>query len=194
MLRGRGGPGPVPGGQATLVGLERVQLACALTLLGDADWAVTVCEDALRVCETYGEEWVRSYALRVLALAHTVREDWRRAEPPAREALRTGFALHDVLGIAPALDLLARVATAHHAHERAAVLLGGADRVGRPPLPWSPYGGTARPGHARAWDAGPTNGRTDAGTPSASPGSSSTPWEKETRATDPPNRPPPQTR
>lgn len=122
--------GPVPGGQAALVGLERVQLACALALLGEADRAVAVCEDALRVCEAYGEDWVRSYVLRVLALAHTVREDWRRAEPPAREALRIGFALRDVLGIAPALDLLALIATAHHAHERAAVLLGGADRVG----------------------------------------------------------------
>ncbi|MFI1354037.1 ATP-binding protein [Streptomyces sp. NPDC020898] len=139
--------GPVPGGQAALVGLERVQLACALSLLGEADRAVTVCEDALRVCEAYGEDWVRSYALRVLALAHTVREDWRRAEPPAREALRTGFALHDVLGIAPALDLLALIATAHQAHERAAVLLGGADRVGRPP---APPASVRRDGEARA--------------------------------------------
>lgn len=122
--------GPVTGGHASLAGLERVQLATALATLGEADRAVAVCENALRVCEEYGEQWVRSGVLRALALAHTVRGDWRRAEPPAREALRTGHTLHDLLGLAPTLDLLALIETAHHhTHERAAVLLGGADRV-----------------------------------------------------------------
>ncbi len=122
--------GPVPGGHAALAGLERVQLACALASSGEADRAVALCENVLRVCGEYGEQWVRSYALRALALAHVVREDPQRAEPPAREALRIAHTLHDVLGIAPALDLLALTATAHHhAHEHAAVLLGAADRV-----------------------------------------------------------------
>ena len=122
--------GPVPGGHTALVGLERVQLSCALAALGEADRAVALCENVLRVCGEHGEQWVRSYALRALAHAHALREDWRRAEPPAREALRVAHTLHDVLGIAPALDLLALTATAHHhAHERAAVLLGAADRV-----------------------------------------------------------------
>ncbi len=143
---------PVPGGHAGLAGLERVQLACARASLGEADRAVAVCEDALRVCEEYGEEWVRSYALRALALAHTVREDWHRAEPPARAALRIAHALNDVLGIAPALDLLALIATSHdhyhdhdphvderehgrdHGLDRAAVLLGGADSVRAAPF------------------------------------------------------------
>lgn len=122
--------GPVPGGHAALAGLERVQLACALASSGETDRAVALCENVLRVCGEYGEQWVRSYALRALALAHVVREDPQRAEPPAREALRIAHTLHDVLGIAPALDLLALTATAHHhAHEHAAVLLGAADRV-----------------------------------------------------------------
>ncbi|MGW3649496.1 LuxR C-terminal-related transcriptional regulator [Streptomyces sp. NPDC000878] len=122
--------GPVPGGHTALIGLERVQLACALAALGEADRAVALCENVLRVCGEHGEQWVRSYALRALAHAHALREDWRRAEPPAREALSVAHTLHDVLGIAPALDLLALTATAHHhAHERAAVLLGAADRV-----------------------------------------------------------------
>ncbi|MDX3456926.1 LuxR C-terminal-related transcriptional regulator [Streptomyces sp. ME02-8801-2C] len=111
--------GPVPGGHAALAGLERVQLACALTALGETDRALAVCENTLRVCEEYGEEWVRSCALRALALAHTAREDWHRAEPPAREALRIGQALHDTLGIAPTLDLLALIATFHsHQHQQ----------------------------------------------------------------------------
>ncbi|WP_338785480.1 helix-turn-helix transcriptional regulator [Streptomyces sp. DG1A-41] len=65
----------------------------------------------------------------MLALAHTVRRDWARAERHAREALRLKFAVHDVIGIALTLDLLASIAAERGAHEHAAVLLGGADRV-----------------------------------------------------------------
>lgn len=136
---------PVPGGHTGLAGLERVQLACALASLGETDRAVPFCEDALRVCEEYGEEWVRSCVLRALALAHTARADWHRAEPPAREALRIGHTLHDVLGIAPTLDLLALIAASddhdherehdrENGHERAAVLLGGADSARATPF------------------------------------------------------------
>ncbi|MET9830670.1 LuxR C-terminal-related transcriptional regulator [Streptomyces sp. NPDC006385] len=121
--------GPVPGQHLSLHGLDQVELACALGFLGEADRAVEVCERALRMCERHGEEWVRSYVLRILALAHTVRRDWRRAEHHARRALRLKLAVHDVIGIALTLDLLARVATETGAHERAAVLLGAADRT-----------------------------------------------------------------
>ncbi|MFE6196535.1 LuxR C-terminal-related transcriptional regulator [Streptomyces sp. NPDC057838] len=121
--------GPVPGQHLSLVGLDQVELACALGFLGEADRAVEVCERALRLCERHGEQWVRSYVLRMLALAHTVRGDWARAERHAREALRLKCAVHDVIGIALTLDLLASIATRRDAHEHAAVLLGGADRV-----------------------------------------------------------------
>jgi DNA-binding CsgD family transcriptional regulator len=138
--------GPVTGGHAGLAGLERVQLATARASLGEADRAVAVCENALRVCEEYGEEWVRSYVLRALAHTHTVRADWCRAEPPAHEALRIAHALHDVLGIVPTLDLLALIATTrHHTHERAAVLLGAADR-----LRSAPFDSVRKDGEARA--------------------------------------------
>ncbi|GAP49799.1 LuxR C-terminal-related transcriptional regulator [Streptomyces azureus] len=121
--------GPVPGKHLSLVGLDQVDLACALGFLGEADRAVEVCEEALRLCERHGEQWVRSYVLHMLALAHTVRRDWARAERHAREALRLKLALHDVIGIALTLDLLASVATERGVHRHAAVLLGGADRV-----------------------------------------------------------------
>ncbi|MER5831615.1 LuxR C-terminal-related transcriptional regulator [Streptomyces sp. NPDC002130] len=121
--------GPVPGQHLSLVGLDQVELACALGYLGEAERAVEVCERALRLCERHGEQWVRSYVLRILALAHTVRGDWPRAERHAREALRLKLAVHDVIGIALTLDLLASIATARGDHEHAAVLLGGADRV-----------------------------------------------------------------
>ncbi|MEU1848168.1 LuxR C-terminal-related transcriptional regulator [Streptomyces sp. NPDC019990] len=121
--------GPVPGQHRSLSGLDQVQLACVLGYLGEADRAVAVCERALRLCERYDEQWVRSYVLHMLALAHTVRQDWTRSERHARDALRLMLAVHDVIGIALTVDLLASVAVARGAHRDAAVLLGGADRV-----------------------------------------------------------------
>ncbi|GGY01717.1 LuxR C-terminal-related transcriptional regulator [Streptomyces djakartensis] len=121
--------GPVPGQHLSLLGFDQVQLACALGFLGEADRAVAVCERALRLCERHEEQWVRSYVLHMLALAHTVRGDLPRSERHARQALRLMLAVHDVIGIALTLDLLAAVATARGAHRDAAVLLGGADRV-----------------------------------------------------------------
>ncbi|MFF7866969.1 ATP-binding protein [Streptomyces qaidamensis] len=121
--------GPVPGQHLSLVGLDQVELACALGFLGEAERAVEVCEQALRLCERHGEQWVRSYVLRMLALAHTVRGDWTRAQRHAREALRLKLAVHDVIGIALTLDLLASIAARSGAPEDAALLLGGADRV-----------------------------------------------------------------
>ncbi|MEU0169110.1 LuxR C-terminal-related transcriptional regulator [Streptomyces iakyrus] len=121
--------GPVPGQHLSLVGLDQVELACALGFLGEAERAVEVCEQALRLCERHGEQWVRSYVLRMLALAHTVLGDWPRAQRHAREALRLKLAVHDVIGIALTLDLLASIAARRGAPEDAALLLGGADRV-----------------------------------------------------------------
>ncbi|MFJ9537746.1 ATP-binding protein [Streptomyces sp. NPDC101225] len=121
--------GPVPGQHLSLHGLDQVELACALGFLGEADRAVEVCERARRRCEEHGEEWVRSYVLRMLALAHTVKEDWTKAACHAREALRLKLAVHDITGIALTLDLLAHIATREGAHEHAAALLGGADRA-----------------------------------------------------------------
>ncbi|MFJ4468899.1 ATP-binding protein [Streptomyces sp. NPDC089424] len=121
--------GRVPGQHLSLAGLDRVELACALGFLGEADQAIAISEETRRLCERHGEEWVLSYVHRMLALAHTVKKDHRRAERHAREALRLKLAVHDVTGIGLTLDLLAQIAGRGGAHERAAVLLGGADRV-----------------------------------------------------------------
>ncbi|GGS81882.1 ATP-binding protein [Streptomyces violaceus] len=121
--------GPVPGQHLSLVGLDQVELACALGFLGEAGRAVEICEQVLRLCERHGEQWVRSYVLRILALAHTVRRDWPRAERHARESLRLKHAVHDIIGMALTLDLLASIAGERGAHRHAALLMGGADRV-----------------------------------------------------------------
>ncbi|MFI9548379.1 ATP-binding protein [Streptomyces sp. NPDC052016] len=121
--------GRVPGQHLSLVGLDRVELACALSFLGRADEAVAVCEETRRLCAEHGERWVLSYVERMLALAHTVKGDWRQAERHGREALRLKLAVHDILGMGLTLDLLARIAAERGAHEHAAVLIGGADRA-----------------------------------------------------------------
>ncbi|MEU6145929.1 LuxR C-terminal-related transcriptional regulator [Streptomyces sp. NPDC047081] len=121
--------GRVPGQHLSLVGLDRVELACALNFLDEPDQAAAVCAETRRLCEEHGEEWVLSYVLRQLALAHAVKEDWEEAERHARDALRLKLAVSDVIGIGLTLDLLAQTAARRGAFERAAVLLGGADRV-----------------------------------------------------------------
>ncbi|MFF4832132.1 ATP-binding protein [Streptomyces sp. NPDC001315] len=121
--------GRVPGQHLSMAGLDRVELACALSFLGEADQAIEVCEETRRMCEEHGEEWVLSYVLRMLALAHTVKKDLRQAERHARDALRRKLVVSDVIGIGLTLDLLARIASHGGVHERAAVLLGGGDRV-----------------------------------------------------------------
>jgi predicted ATPase/DNA-binding CsgD family transcriptional regulator len=121
--------GPIPGTLPSMTRLDQVGLASVLAFLGRTDRAVTVCEEARRRCAEHGEEWVLSYVLRVLALAYTVKGEWRRAESYGRESLRLKRAVHDVFGIALTLDLLVVIVAGLGAHERAAVLLGGADRV-----------------------------------------------------------------
>ena len=120
---------PVEGQLPSLAVLDQVELAATLAFLGHTDRAVRVCEQAHRVCEEHGEEWVRSYVLRVLALAYAETKEWHRAESHARAALRHKLAVHDVIGIGLTLDLLVVVTAARGAHEHAAVLLGGADRL-----------------------------------------------------------------
>ncbi|MFI9764899.1 LuxR C-terminal-related transcriptional regulator [Streptomyces sp. NPDC051963] len=121
--------GRVPGQHLSMHGLDKVELAFALALLGQADRAVAVCEAALRDCEEHDEDWVRSYLLRILALAHTVRQDFSRAERHALDALRRKLDVNDVIGIGLTLDLLAVIAAERGTPERAAVLLGAGDRV-----------------------------------------------------------------
>ncbi|MDO0935967.1 LuxR C-terminal-related transcriptional regulator [Streptomyces sp. DG2A-72] len=121
--------GRAPGQHLSMHGLDKVELACALALLGQADRAVAVCEAALPECAEHDEDWVRSYLLRILALAHTVRQDWPRAERHALDALRRKLDVNDAIGIGLTLDLLAVISAERGSPERAAVLLGAADRV-----------------------------------------------------------------
>ncbi len=111
-----------------------VQLAAALTFQGHAEQAIPLCEECHVWCDQHGERWVLSYALFVLGLA-----EWESGRPAeaaehARECLRIKHAFYDLLGMALSVDLLAWVAAADGAYDRASMLLGGADRM------WSLFG------------------------------------------------------
>ncbi|WP_285743036.1 LuxR C-terminal-related transcriptional regulator [Lentzea sp. NBRC 105346] len=123
---------PVVDGQLmSLALLDHVELAASYAFGGEADLAIQVCRRARITCQRAGEEWVLSYVLRVLALAHTVKDEWETADAYAREALALKHPLHDMVGIGLTLDLLAVIASARQRDERAAVLLGVADGVWR---------------------------------------------------------------
>ncbi|POX36797.1 LuxR family transcriptional regulator [Streptomyces sp. Ru73] len=107
-------------------------------LVGDVEHAWEVSGEGLRALEAApGECWTRSYCLlyRQLALwmAH---DDSRAAERDrlGREALALKLAVHDRLGAAIAMELLAWSAARAERFERAAWLLGAAhatwDRIG----------------------------------------------------------------
>ncbi len=124
--------------------LADVQLAAALAFRGEADRAIALSKHSRDACAAAGEQWVRSYALSTLALAEW--ESGRTAEAAghAREALRIKRTFYDLLGTALSVELLAWVAAADGACERAAMLLGGTDRI------WSLFGPPLFGSHVRA--------------------------------------------
>jgi predicted ATPase len=109
--------------------LAAVQLAVALTFLGNPAPAIPLCEECHAACELAGEQWVRSYALFGLALAEWKSGRKTEAAGHARESLRIKRLFYDVLGMAVNVDVLAWIAVDGGAFERAAVLLGASRRM-----------------------------------------------------------------
>jgi predicted ATPase len=118
--------------------MARVSLATACTFQGDLERAIALCHQCRQVCAAHGELWACSYALYTLALTELAAGRPRPAADHARECLRIKHALHDMLGIAMTLEVLAWITGAATDHARAARLLGAADKawrsVGRPQL------------------------------------------------------------
>ena len=81
--------------------------------------------------ESLGEIWVRGFALNYLGQAAWLRGDRPRGEALAREAAACKHALDDRNGLAIVLETLAWMAAELGQHERAACLLGAAERVRR---------------------------------------------------------------
>ncbi|MQA96041.1 MAG: LuxR family transcriptional regulator [Streptosporangiales bacterium] len=101
----------------------------SLVLTGELERAVELLEESRGICERYGEHWVRSYADYILGLARLGLGDPAAAAHHAREAMRAKRLLRDSFGTAVALDLLAQATLGEGRADRAARLLGAAQRV-----------------------------------------------------------------
>jgi len=120
---------------AELMRVERVELdarstLCGmLTAAGEFDRAVELGDQALAMSKSLGELWVRGFALNYLGQATWLAGDRPRGEALAREAAACKHALDDRNGLGIVLETLAWMAAELGQHERAACLLGAAERV-----------------------------------------------------------------
>ena len=120
---------------ARLMGLDHLEMSgnntLSLILLtdGEIDPVVEIAERAAALSEERGESWCRGYQLDYLARARWLRGDREEAEALAREAVACKQAVDDRNGLTMALETLASMAAERGAHERAAILLGLAQRV-----------------------------------------------------------------
>jgi predicted ATPase/DNA-binding CsgD family transcriptional regulator len=120
---------------ARLMHLEQVELTGLNTLCpiliaaGEIDRVIELGERDVALGAERGESWCRGYQLDFLARAYWLRGDRERAEALAREAAMCKHAVDDRNGLTMVLETLASMAADRGRHERAAILLGSAQRV-----------------------------------------------------------------
>ncbi|MEI5101727.1 NB-ARC domain-containing protein [Streptomyces sp. PmtG] len=120
---------PAGGRYGSAWGLIRSARAFSHVCLGQFDQAVDVSAELRAECARHGELWLRAYGDFTLALAELGRGRAEEAVTHARAAVRVKRDLHDSLGSAASLDVLASASLACGHAERAARLVGGADRL-----------------------------------------------------------------
>ena len=120
---------------ATVMQLPQLELA-GLNLLayvslasGELDRVFDFGGEGLEKSRACGELWLRALLLNVMSQASWQRGETRRAEALAQEGASCNHALDDRAGLAILLETLAWMAAEQAAPERAAVLLGFAQRV-----------------------------------------------------------------
>lgn len=104
--------------------LARVLAGNALTVDGRPKEAITMLEEMRTECGRHGEQWMRAYGDVMRAHAELACGRPETALRYARAALEVKRRLHDSLGCALSLDVLAVATGAHGQSERAAWLLG----------------------------------------------------------------------
>jgi predicted ATPase/DNA-binding CsgD family transcriptional regulator len=120
---------------ARIMRVERAELdilndICALSVAaGNLDRAVEFGEQGLAMSKDRGELWMRGYLLNSLSQAYWLRGEKQRAGALAREAATCKDAVDDRCGVNITLCTLAWMAAECGQHERAAILLGSAQRV-----------------------------------------------------------------
>lgn len=107
-----------------------VELAATHVLLHEFDRAAELTEDLYTRCAAAGERLNLSFALWLRALISFLgNDDPDRAEEDLLEALRIKRLFRDTLGIGLTLEVLSWAAATRGDAERAAVIMGGADRI-----------------------------------------------------------------
>jgi DNA-binding NarL/FixJ family response regulator len=98
-------------------------------LVGDADRAVKLCNDAIDESNRHGESWHKAEALSYLSIVLWRQTDTLRASELAAEGLRIQRTFDNAVGMAQFLEVLAWIAATERRYPRAARLLGAADGV-----------------------------------------------------------------
>ncbi|MEV0391437.1 hypothetical protein [Nonomuraea sp. NPDC050643] len=99
------------------------------TAAGRTEEAAKALEEMCAECDRHGERWMRAYADLFRARGELSLGRFEAAQTYARAALETKHRLHDNIGIALALDILACAAAASGQGEHAARRLGLAQQV-----------------------------------------------------------------
>jgi predicted ATPase/DNA-binding CsgD family transcriptional regulator len=120
---------------ARVMGLDHLEMTGHNTLFpillaaGDIGRVIELGERDVTAGADRGESWCRGYQLDYLARACWLHGDRGKAEALAREAAVCKHAVDDRNGLTMALETLASMAADQGRHERAAILLGSAQRV-----------------------------------------------------------------
>ncbi|MFJ5122191.1 ATP-binding protein [Kitasatospora sp. NPDC088548] len=117
--------------------MAMVELGLARLFQGDRPGGAFWLGRVRELCERHGERWAYAWGLYALAYAHWLDGDIRLARVRARESVRLSHRLHDLPGIALAIDVLALLETEPTGPDRpgdlreARVLQGAAHRIWR---------------------------------------------------------------
>ncbi|HVS07154.1 MAG TPA: LuxR C-terminal-related transcriptional regulator [Candidatus Dormibacteraeota bacterium] len=110
--------------------LGAMTIVCGIRLaVGDLDGVIKLGDEADGISVKLGELWARGYVLNFLSQARWQQGDLERAEVQAQEAGACQHALGDRLGLAIVVETLAWMSAGSSAYERAATLLGCAERL-----------------------------------------------------------------
>ncbi|MET8759969.1 LuxR C-terminal-related transcriptional regulator [Lentzea sp. NPDC004782] len=97
--------------------------------LGNVEEAIELAKKATALCEQHGERWFRAYSFYARALPELMRGETERAQTLLRQALPDMHEFNDLVGIVFSIERMAWIAGMSGESERAAVLLGAAQRI-----------------------------------------------------------------
>jgi non-specific serine/threonine protein kinase len=104
-------------------------LCSILPIAGQPKRGIELGEQALAMSLEHGELWARGYVLMAMSQAHWRQGKKSLGEAQARDGAASKHALDDRAGVQALLETLAWMAAEDGAHQRAATLLGCAERV-----------------------------------------------------------------